>query len=116
MKEQLQQLRRSRGLTQEEAAAAFDVKLSSYQKYERDVNSPTYETLIKIADYYGVTTDYLLGRDTGEAETLEKLAGEYRLSALEEKILNNYLSLPEKLRGDLMEFLERSVAEVMEEN
>ena len=63
MKEQLRFLRKSKGLTQEEAAEIFGVKPTTYQKYERDVISPSYETLGKIADFYDVTTDYLLGRE-----------------------------------------------------
>ena len=63
VKEQLRLLRKSKGLTQEEAAEIFGVKLTTYQKYERDVISPSYETLGKIADFYDVTTDYLLGRE-----------------------------------------------------
>ena len=68
MKVQLQQLRKSKGLTQEEIASILDVKLSTYQKYERDAISPPYDTLIKIADFYGVTTDYLLGREPAQPE------------------------------------------------
>ena len=60
MKEQLQLLRKNKNLTQEEISDIIGVKLSTYQKYERDAISPPYETLIKIADFYGVTTDYLL--------------------------------------------------------
>ena len=31
--------------------------------YENDMRRPTYETLVRLADLYGVTTDYLLGRN-----------------------------------------------------
>lgn len=44
-------------------ADILGVKLSTYQKYERDAISPPYDTLCKIADFYGVSTDYLLGRE-----------------------------------------------------
>lgn len=63
MKEQLQTLRKQKGLTQGEISDIIGVKLSTYQKYERDVIFPPYDTLIRIADFYGVTTDYLLGRE-----------------------------------------------------
>lgn len=116
MKTQLQQLRKARGLTQEDISQIIDVKLSTYQKYERDVISPPYDTLIRIADFYGVTTDYLLGRSTGEPDTLDTLAAEFNMSALEKKIVDNYLSLSPDMRGDLMEFLRKTVAEVMNES
>ena len=63
MKDQLQALRKQKGLTQGEISEILGVKLSTYQKYERDVIYPSYDTLLKIADFYGVTTDYLLGRE-----------------------------------------------------
>ena len=59
----LKQLRKQKGISQEEAAQLLDVSLSSYQKYEREKNSvtPSLEVLIKLATLYNVTTDYLLG-------------------------------------------------------
>lgn len=61
----LKQLRKQKGINQDEAAQLLGVSLSSYQKYEREKNSvtPSLEVLIKLADFYGVTTDYLLGRE-----------------------------------------------------
>ena len=116
MKEQLQHLRKSKGLTQEDLAEILGVSLSSYQKYERDAVSPSYEILVKIADFYGVSTDYLLGRDTTERDAVDELASEFNMSALEQKILDNYLALPVSMRSDLMDFLDRAVKEVMQED
>ena len=116
MKEQLQKLRKMRNLTQEEMADILEVSLSSYQKYERDAIMPSYDTLIKLADFYGVTTDYLLGRNTEDQSAVEKLAGEFNMTALEKEILEGYVNLPKEMRGDLMEFLRKAVENVMEEN
>mgnify|MGYP006921163044 FL=1 len=38
------------------------------------------------------------------------------MSALEKEILDNYLSLPKDMRGDLMEFLQRSVQKVLDKS
>ncbi len=113
----IQKLRQSRGLTQSEMAVEFNVSLSAYQKYERDKNPlmPSLDVLTKMADYFHTTVDYLLGRDTGEPEPLDSLAEQFHMSALEKKIVEGYLELPKNLRGDLMEFLEKSVREVMDE-
>lgn len=116
MKEQLQRLRKAKGLTQKDAAEIFDVKLTTYQKYELDVISPSYDTLNKIADFYGVTTDYLLGREKKEQTAIEQLAGEFDMSALEREILNGYVNLPKEMRGELMDFLHKAVSNVMEKN
>lgn len=62
--ERLKKLRTARGLSQSETADKLGVGLSSYQKYERDKGSvtPSLEVLVRIADYYDVSVDYLLGR------------------------------------------------------
>lgn len=95
---------------------AADISINTYQNYETGRRVPTAEILIKLADFYGVTTDYLLGRETGEPNTLDKLVGEFNMSALEKEILDNYLNLPDNMRGDLMEFLQKSVQKVMNES
>ena len=61
--EQLKTLRKSKNLTQKEMAAMLDYTEQHYQKIEYgQVNIPT-TTLIFLADYFGVTTDCLLGRE-----------------------------------------------------
>ncbi|MDE5769363.1 MAG: helix-turn-helix domain-containing protein [Oscillospiraceae bacterium] len=62
----LKALRQQKHLTQQELATTLSINISSYQKYERPNNTikPSIESLIKIADFYGVSTDYLLGRTT----------------------------------------------------
>ena len=70
----------------------------------------------KIADFYGVSTDYLLGRESKEQTALDELVGQFNMDLLEKKIVENYFALPKKMRGDLMTFLEKSVKEVTEES
>lgn len=101
MKEQLQILRKNKGLTQEEAANIFEVKLSTYQKYERDAISPPYDTLIKIADFYGVTTDYLLGREPAPNPFADLGLDE----AGEQEMLRQYMSFEPEVRAMLMDVL-----------
>lgn len=61
----LKELRQQKHLTQQELSSILGINLSSYQKYERPNNTikPSIESLIKIADFYGVSVDYLLGRE-----------------------------------------------------
>ena len=113
----LKQLRTARGLSQNEMADILEVSLSSYQKYEREKNSvtPSLDVLMRIADYYKVSVDYLLGRST-DTPPLSKLASQFNMSALEREIVDGYLSLPEDMRGGLMDFLEKAVAKVQAES
>ncbi|GEM_PF-247409 len=112
----LKELRSKKSLTIAQVSELLGINTNTYAKYERCERDVSTDTLSKFADFYGVTTDYLLGRETGEPETLDKLVGEFNMSALEKEILDNYLSLPKDMRSDLMEFLQKSVKKVMEEN
>ncbi len=58
----LKELRKSYGLTQEKLADALGISRVNYTRYETDKARPDYETLILLADFFDVTTDYLLGR------------------------------------------------------
>jgi transcriptional regulator with XRE-family HTH domain len=50
------------GLTQEEVAKRLDITVASYALYEQNRRRPDYDTLILLADMFGCSTDYLLGR------------------------------------------------------
>ncbi len=60
--ERLKLLRVECSFTQEEAAKAIGIPSRSYQRLELDGNKTHYDTLLKIADYYGVSVDWLMGR------------------------------------------------------
>lgn len=59
----LKESRVLRGYTQQEIANKLDITLNAYQKYEQGARSPSLDTLVKIADFYDVSIDWLLGRD-----------------------------------------------------
>ncbi|MGN0167269.1 MAG: helix-turn-helix domain-containing protein [Acetatifactor sp.] len=58
----LANLRREKGLAQKELALLLNLSIGTISNYENGVHSPDLNTLCKLADFYGVTTDYLLGR------------------------------------------------------
>lgn len=60
--QRLKELRKERKKTQTEIAQYLEVGLRAYQYYESATNYPNIPGLIKLADYFEVTTDYLLGR------------------------------------------------------
>lgn len=59
----LKELRERKRLTQSQLAEVLDVSQQAVGKWELDKASPDDKTLIRIANYFGVTTDYLLGYD-----------------------------------------------------
>ena len=62
--ENIRSLRIDNGLTQKQVAQILGISQNTYSQYEIGVLNYPVEALIKLADYYGVSTDYLLGRTT----------------------------------------------------
>ncbi len=93
----IQKLRRAKKITQSEAAEQLGVSLSAYQKYERDKDSllPSLEMVIRMADFYGTTTDFVLGRKTDEPI----------LDADMRKLIDSLLELPEEKRNTVVSLL-----------
>ena len=60
--ERLKSLRHEKNLTQEEIAEILNVGRPTIAGYETKNKEPNYETLKKLADFFNVSIDYLLGR------------------------------------------------------
>lgn len=74
--ERLVYLRNKRDISQYEVAAKLNVDRSRYCKWEQGKSRPSYEMLTQIADFFGVTTDYLLGRtDRPEIHVIDNPPG-----------------------------------------
>ena len=67
----LNETRKSRGLTAKATAEHLNIEIRSYRNYESGHREPSLENLVKIADFFQVSTDYLLGREDS-FETLRK--------------------------------------------
>lgn len=65
----LKELRTKRKITQQELAEAMGITPTGVCYWESGKAIPSYETLEKIADYFNVTTDFLMGKTTSELET-----------------------------------------------
>ena len=78
----LKKLRDDRDLTIEQVAEALGMKLNTYGKYERNIN-PKRETLVKIAEFFDVSLDYLMGKEDKAPKKdfteVESHSGELRL-------------------------------------
>lgn len=69
----LKRLRKSHNLTQQELGYNVGLSKAVVSKYENGLGYPTFDTLIRIANYFGVTTDYLLGVDNGKTIDVSEL-------------------------------------------
>jgi len=79
----LGKLRREKGLSQRQAAAEFGVSQALLSHYENDSREPRLEFVIRVCDFYSVTTDYILGR------TRERGDGATRLSAKVNEVVDS---------------------------
>ena len=59
------------GLTQEEVAGKLGVTRPAYIRYEQGERECSFATLCKLADIYGVSTDYLLGNEEAAPQKLD---------------------------------------------
>lgn len=62
LNKRLKELREEKLLTQAELAEKLNISRGSVGNYEKDERMPDGEVLVKFADFFGVSTDYLLGR------------------------------------------------------
>lgn len=62
LKERLRILRKETGETQAQVAAAIGIADRHYQRFEGGVNLPNLENAWKLAEHFGVSIDYLVGK------------------------------------------------------
>jgi len=113
----LKALRLKKGLTQEQLAHALDIPETSVRRWESVGTPPKRERLEKLADFFGVSVDYLLGReqnpkkvtyedlDDDEKEIIEQLrevANEYGVGLTDPAFLKAFeaaIELAKRIRG-----------------
>ncbi|GAW91172.1 helix-turn-helix domain-containing protein [Calderihabitans maritimus] len=78
LSERLAALRREKGLSQAELAKQLNMGQSTIAMYERNRRTPDPETLERLADFFNVSVDYLLGRTDYRGKPEPKYLGEVR--------------------------------------
>ncbi|WP_099157305.1 helix-turn-helix domain-containing protein [Virgibacillus ndiopensis] len=72
LNERLKELRKKKGISQYEAAKELGFSRGQLANYEQGSREPDYSTLEKIADFFDVSVDYLLGRSDTENFTVNE--------------------------------------------
>lgn len=96
-------LRKEKEVGQKELAAFLKMSVGTVSNYEKGVHSPDLSTLCKLADYFQVTTDYLLGRTSYRCapEVLDDyLTSDYTVN----HIVNTILSLNPESRSAVIHY------------
>lgn len=78
----LKQIRKERGIKQTTLCAAFGIAQSTLSSWENSIYEPDQNTTLKLADYFGVSVDYLLGRDAPTPAPTDNTITAERLRAL----------------------------------
>lgn len=101
----LKELREKKGITQDQLASALHLSKNAISHYEKDVNSPSIETLEKIADIFDVSVDYLIGR-TSVPVKFSVLKSSFAKGIFIDDFLQQLLSLDDRHRADVLKYLE----------
>lgn len=101
LKDTLKYIREKNGLTKRELCEKTGISERAYLTYEFGEREPKISVIAKLADFYGVTTDYLLGREPAP----DPFADRNLNKESEEDVINKYMSLPPNIRACLMDVL-----------
>ena len=99
-------LRQTRGYSQADLSEALEISRSSISMYENGNREPDFETLEKIADFFNVDIDYLLGRKKTTTTILpEKKAYEPTYEDIQSLIARNGTKLTVEQKQDIIRTL-----------
>lgn len=104
MLKNLKQLRAEKGISQQKLACEIGMSQQSINGYENSGVEPDISTLIRIADFFETTVDYIIEHCDMRDKCIE--VGENFLSGYELAMIHKYRSLPEtrrKIIDDLIE-------------
>lgn len=104
----LKQLRENNGFSQKTFAEAFGVASSTIGMWETGKREPDFDTMQRIADYFKVSVDYLLGRDEHKPTLDEQLDGVefalygeiHDLTEEEKRDILSYVQFKKSQRGE----------------
>lgn len=99
----MQELRKAKKMSTTDVADAIGIKPRTYLSYETGEREPNLSVINAIADYFGVTVDYLLGRESNPKRLNQ------RDEELEAAFIEVYRSLPENVRKDILNGIKDTV-------
>lgn len=97
----LKEARKSAGLTQKEVATVVGVNQNTYSYWENGKTKIDSESLAKLSELFGVTTDFILGKAPCKT-TVDSVNDKPAVRSDEEKLLGVYNSLDQESKTQLM--------------
>ena len=118
MNKVLKELRQQKGCKHKEMSEALGVSISQLSDYENGRKKLGMAMAIKLADFYNVTLDYIMGREVKQTidnrSDIEKLAAENRFSVDDEEFLKQNQEQLVKLLKDKQSELDQKEARIKE--
>lgn len=99
IKDSLRDIRNAHGISIKKLTDDTGIAYSTYTKYERGERELGVPVLIKLADYYGVTTDEILGRGQGQNDAAASVQG------ADDAINAQFANLPPEIRVAVLALL-----------
>lgn len=99
--DKLKELRKRKNLKQEDIANLVNVGYTSVSNWENNVSEPSYDIVKTLANFFGVSTDYLLGVKPDDKDKIEKLKDALREYGIDDydkaiKLLSLFMEDQEK--------------------
>ncbi len=111
LKDQLKYFREKKGLTKKQVADGVGVSERAYIAYEYGERDVSTDTLIKLAKFFGVTVDCLLGLEPQK----DPFADLNLCKEDEQAVIDKYMSLPASVRAVLLDVLRQLGGEITQE-
>lgn len=105
MGEILAELRKDKHLLQKDLADFLNISIGTVSNYETGAHEPDFETLCKLADFFQVSTDYLLGR-TDLPYDVKKLSEPIRNGITISDITHTLLNMSRENLDSVLEYME----------
>ncbi|MBR1470021.1 MAG: helix-turn-helix transcriptional regulator [Lachnospiraceae bacterium] len=110
----LKELRKERGMTQEQLAVKIDRESSVISRYEKNLQAPTFETVRALASIFNVSMDYLSGMEKPASISLYGLSSEQiqLIKDLAEIFRKNNSTFTKKLTPEQYQLIGRIMAQL----
>ena len=100
----MKELRKSRNWLQKDVAEKINCSTTVYCRYETGSREPSNEVLVALASLYGVSVDYILGRDTEES-TDEEVP-----DSIDQQLKGAFAKLSDEQKERILDYIEYEIA------
>lgn len=102
-------LRKEKNITQAELAKKLNIRQTTVSSWENGVSVPDYPTLIKLADFFEVSTDFLLGRED-DFGIVQSQSAAPALDKDEQELIENFRELNRLQKQKILAYTEGMLA------